>query len=145
MGEPYSTYAFADVSCVINHPSVGSFDVNGEGVGSITFAMANDVTEHDLAADGTVMVSKIKAGNGTIVIEAQQTSSLHKWLTKAYNYLKAASSSEWAEMSIMASSPAMQVTHDCSGVSFQKRSDKPYQAQGQTISWTLMCAVMDEH
>jgi hypothetical protein len=46
-------------------------------------------------------------------------------------------------MGIMATSPAMQVTHDCSGVSFQKRGDKPYQAQGQMI-WTLMAAVMRE-
>lgn len=144
MGQPYTIYAFEDVSCVIKHPSVGTFDVNGEGVGSITFAMANDVTSHDVAADGTVMVSKMKTGNGTIAIETQQTSSLHKWLTKAYNYLMAANAGEWAGMSIMTNSPVMQVTHDCTGVSFQKRSDKPYQQQGQRVTWTLMSAVMKE-
>ena len=140
----YSTYAFQDLSCTIRHPSVGSFDVNGEGVGSITFAMTNDTTEHEVAADGTVMISKIKSGNGTIVIEAQQTSSLHKWLTKAYNYIEGANAREFASMGIMANSPVMQLTHDCSGVSFQKRADKPYQAQGQMVTWTLMAAVMQE-
>ena len=145
MGVGYSTYAFEDVSCVLRHPSVGSFAVNGAGVGSITFAMTNDVTEHETAADGTVMVSKIKSGNGTIVIEVQQTSPLHQWLTKFYNYVTVASSTEWAQMGILASSPAMQVTHDCSGVSPQKRGDKPYQAQGQMVSWTLMAAIMREY
>lgn len=144
MGQSYTTYAFEDVSCTIKHPSVGVVNANGEGVGSITFAMANDVSSHDVAADGTVMVSKVKVGNGTIAIECQQTSVLHKWLTKAYNYLMAANAKEWASMSIMANSPAMQVTHDCSGVSFQKRGDKPYQAQGQRVTWTLMSAVMKE-
>lgn len=144
MGEAYTTYAFEDVSCVIKHPSVGTFDVNGEGAGSITFAMSGDVTEHDVAADGTVMVSKIRVSNGTIAIETQQTSSLHKWFTKAYNYLMGANAREWAEMSVMATSPAMQVTHDCAGVSFQKRGDKPYQAQGQRVTWTLMSANMKE-
>lgn len=144
MGQPYSTYSFQDVSCTIKHPSVGTIDVNGEGTGSITFAMASNVTEHDTASDGTVMASKIKTSSGTIAIECQQTSSLHKWLTKAYNYLMATNPKEWLGISVMATSPAMQVTHDCSGVSFQKRGDKPYQAQGQRVTWTLMSANMKE-
>jgi len=145
MGEGYGTYSFEDISCTLKHPSIGVFDVNGAGVGSITFAMTNDVTEHENGADGTVMISKIKATNGTIVIEAQQTSELHQWLTKAFNYLEGASSSEYAKMGVMAYSPAMKVNHDAAGVTFQKRGDKGYQAQGQMVSWTLMSARMREY
>ena len=145
MSEAYSTYAFEDLSCIIKHPSVGTFNPQGEGFGSITFAMSGDVTAHDVAADSTVMISKMRVGNGTIAITTQQTSSLHQWLTKAYNYCMGAPSSEWAKTAIMANSPAMKVTHDCSGVSFQKRGDKPYQAQGQMITWTFMSAVMKEY
>ena len=140
----YTTYAFEDLSCVIKHPSAGQFDLQGTGAGSITFAMANDVSAHDLAADGTVMVSKIKAGNGTVAIEVQQTSDLHKWLTKLYNYLTAASSDEWAQTSLMATAPNMQTTHECDGMSVQKRGDKAYQQQGQRVTWTFMAADMKE-
>lgn len=140
----YSTYSFEDLACTLRHPSAGVFNLQGAGTGSITFAMTNDVTEHETAADGTVMVSKIKAGNGTIVIEAQQTSDIHQWLTRLYNYLVAANAREWASIAVMATSPAMQITHQCAGVSFQKRGDKPYQAQGQMVSWTLMAAEMQE-
>ena len=64
----YSTYAFEDLSVTLSHPSVGQFLFQGTGIGSITFAMANDSSSHDVAADGSVMTSKIKAGNGTVTI-----------------------------------------------------------------------------
>ena len=136
----YTTYSFADVFVVFSHPSIGQYIANGEGLGSITIAMSTDRTTHDVASDGSVMVSKIKGRNGTISVEAQQTSSLQKWLLKAYNYLESAKAANWAKMSIVVRSPMMQELDICTGVSFNKIADNVRQAQGQKRTWTLMAA-----
>lgn len=136
----YTTYSFTDVTFSIHHPGVGRFSANGEGLGSINISMTNDRSAHDIAADGTVMVSKIKSRNGTITITAQQTSSLHKWLTKWSNYLDGSDTSAWAETTIIIRAPKMGDLITVQGVSPQKMPDKPYQAQGQNISWAMMAA-----
>lgn len=140
-----STYSFADLSVVLTHKAMGQLTLQGAGLGSIQFNMANDVSSQDVSADGSVMTSKVTADNGTVVLSVQQTSEAHAWLTKLYNYLKPASAIEWAGISLLATSPAMQVTHEGSHMSFQKRADKGYQAQGQQVSWTLMVGELKEY
>ncbi|HBC94296.1 MAG TPA: DUF3277 domain-containing protein [Pelotomaculum sp.] len=136
----YTTYSFADVSVVIKHPSVGRITANGEGLGNISISMATDRTAHDVAADGTVMVSKIRGRNGTVSIATQQSSSLNRWLKKWYNYLETADADEWADATITIRSNVMDDHHTITGVSPQKQPDRPYQAQGQQVTWTLMAA-----
>lgn len=140
----YTTYSFADVAGVISHSAVGQYVATGEGTGSISVSMTTDRTAHDVAADGTVMVSKIKGRNGTITIAVQQTSALNKWLLKLYNYLEQAATPEWAGINITLRSATMQDLVRATGVSFQKLPDKPFQAQGQQVSWVLMAADIDQ-
>jgi hypothetical protein len=104
--------------------------------------MTTDKTVHEVAADGTVMISKILGNNGTVVLALQQTSQLHKYLLKWYNYANSESNpiSAWADMTITISSANLGDTTTCTGVSPQKLPTRPYQAQGQSVSWTLMCA-----
>lgn len=131
-------YSFSDVSMTISHPAVGQFLANGAGVGSITVSMSTDRTTHDVAADGRVMVSKVKGRNGSIAIAVQQDSELNRWLTKLFNYLDFAPASVWADIRIILRSPSMQELVTATSVSFQKLADKPYQSQGQQLSWNLM-------
>lgn len=140
-----TTYSFQDLNANFSHPSVGQISMNGEGIGSITITRANDVTAHDVSADGSVMISKIKSKNGTIAISVQQSSPLNKWLDRVYNYLEVASSSEWAKASIILRHLTLGEGTVCTGVSFQKRADKPYQAQGQQVTWNLMAANIDDN
>lgn len=135
-----STYSFADVSISIAHQNVGAYSASGEGIGSISISMTSDRSAHDIAADGSVMVSKIRARNGLITISVQQTSSLNRWLTKWYNYLEAASTSVWADTTIIVRAPKMGDLITLKGVTPQKLPDRPYQAQGQNVSWALMAA-----
>lgn len=135
-----STYSFLDLTGSISHPAVGVYTFTGEGIGEMTVTMATDRTAHDVAADGAVMVSKLAGSNGTITIQAQQTSALHNWLLNWYNYLYAADTDEWAETNILIRAPKMGKSHVAVGVSPQKIGDQPYQAQGQRVSWSLMCA-----
>jgi hypothetical protein len=114
--------------------------MNGEGMGSITTAMTNDRTAHDVAGDGSVMVSKIRAHNGAVSLTVQQTSSINDWLLKWHNYIDGADASEWADAKIIIRAPYMKRMVTCIGVSPQKLADLPYQAQGQNVTWSLMAA-----
>jgi fumarylacetoacetate (FAA) hydrolase family protein len=140
----HSTYAFEDLHVTITHAAIGQLSLQGTGIGTITFTMTNDVSAHDLAADGSVMTSKMKAANGTIAIAVQQTSDAHAWFTRLYNHLMPAYSSEFAQISLMATAPNMQVTHTAENMAIQKRPDKPYQQQGQQVTWTFLAADLDE-
>jgi hypothetical protein len=106
--------------------------------------MANDVSVHDLAADGSVMTSKIEAGNGSVAIQTQQTSEFHHWMIKAYQYVTGAPAREWARFGIICVAPDMMATHEGSYMSIQKRADKPYQQQGQQVTWTFLCGKLVE-
>lgn len=136
----YNTYSFEDVTCSFEHPGVGAASSTGAGIGSISIAMANDKTAHDVAADGAVMISKLAGKNGTVAISVQQTSQLHKYFMKWYNYVDTAPASEWASMTITIKSNNLGDSSVCVGVSPQKLADRPYQAQGQQVTWNLMCA-----
>jgi len=135
-----TTYSFADVTLTINHPKVGKYIASGGGIGSINLSMSNDRTVHDIAADGSVMVSKIRARNGQLSLAIQQTSPLNKWLTKWFNYLETASTSAWADTTVTIRCPVMGDSKILTGVSPQKQADVPYQAQGQQVTWNLMAA-----
>lgn len=136
----YNTYSFEDVTCSFEHPGVGAASSTGAGIGSISIAMANDKTAHDVAADGVVMISKIAGKNGTVAVTVQQTSQLQKYFMKWYNYVDTAPASEWAGMTITIKSNNLGDSSVCVGVSPQKLADRPYQAQGQQVTWNLMCA-----
>ncbi len=135
-----STYSFLDVTGSIHSELAGDYIFTGEGAGSISISKSTDRTSHDVAADGSVMVSKIAGNNGTITIEVQQTSPLHKWLEQWYTLIWNGATSHWADTTILIRNSTMNISHYCTGVSPQKEPDTPYQSQGQRVTWTLMCA-----
>ena len=139
----HTTYSFKDVSLVLSHPSVGMITVTGEGVGSVTVSRANDVTQHDLAADGSVMVTKVVTKNGALAIAIQQTSAAHKWLKKLYDYLENAPTDEWNKASGILKNPALGETINMKGLSPQKRPDAAFQQAGQQVTWNLMATEID--
>jgi hypothetical protein len=67
-------YSFSDASLVLEHPSLGYITLVGKGIGTATLAMTGDRTAHDVAADGRVMVSKIKDRRATLGLQLQQDS-----------------------------------------------------------------------
>ena len=134
----YSTYSFTDTSLVLSHPKVGQYVFNGQGLGSVTVSRANDNTQHDIAADGSTMTSKIVTKNGTLAITIQQTSPAQMWLKKWYNYLVAAPTNEWASTNAVFSVPATGERFNITGISPQKIPDAVFQQAGQQVTWTLM-------
>lgn len=143
MGGEQTTYSFLDSSIIISHPSYGPHILNGESIGQLTIDMAGDVTIHDVASDGSVMISKIAQNNGSITIEIQQTSSGYKYLLGLYNYLKGAPTEEWALTDIKCRNIADGTSHTLTGVSPQKKPTKVYSKQGQNVSFSWMAANID--
>jgi hypothetical protein len=139
------TYSFSDYTAVVAHPSVGQKVLTGAGIGDLNVTMANDVTTHDVAADGAVMISKIKAGNGALAFNVQHTSDANEWFQKWYNYLTAANSAEWAKTTVTLRNNVTGIVEvNATGVSPQKRADKNMQAQGQRVMWNLMAKHIDQ-
>lgn len=136
----YNVYSFEDVTSSFSHPAVGAASSTGAGVGSIGVSMTTEKTVHDMSADGVVMISKIAGKNGTMSIELQQTSELHKFFIKWYNYITNAPAAEFATMNVTIKSNNLGDSTVCTGVSPLKLADRPYSAQGQKITWTLMAA-----
>jgi len=135
----HTTYAFEDVALVFSHPSKGSLTLTGAGTGSVTVERSNDVTAHDLAADGSVMASKIQARNGTVTINVQQTSEGANWLRKLNQYLEVAASDQWTQAVCSITSKVMNVDISCTGVSPQKTPAAEFESQGQQVAFVYMC------
>ncbi len=134
----YSTYSFTDINATISHPSYGSYTIQGEGIGDLSISKVTDRSVHDVAADGNIMVSKVAGNNGNVAINAQQTSTLHNWLQGLFNYVWSADTSEWAEISLTVTAPKMSKTFYCTGGSFVKEPDEPFQSQGQRVNWSIL-------
>lgn len=135
-----TTYSFADTVGSIHSDAVGDYSFVGEGIGSLTISQTTDRTAHSIAADGSVMVSKIPGNNGTVTIECQQTSPLHEWLCKWFQTLWNSKTSEWAGTTIYVENTSTKTKHIITGVSPTKQPDVPYQTQGANITWQLMAA-----
>ena len=140
MDAALSTYSFLDVVGSIHCDLLDDYTFTGKGVGSITISKSTERTQHDIAADGSVMVSKIAGNNGTVTIEVQQTSPLNIWLNKWFQTLWNSKTSKWADTTILIQNTHLGTSHVCMGVSPSKEPDTPYQSQGGRVTWQLMCA-----
>lgn len=144
-----STYSFKDLVGVLTNPILGApFQIVGGniGIGSINIRMTTSRTEHETAADGTVMPSYVAGNAGEITIEVQQTSQLHHALLGLYNLLATAADNndlaQWVSTTITLRTILDGSGHLLQGVSFMKVPDKPYAAKGQNVTWTLMSALV---
>lgn len=140
-----TTYSFKDLTGAFAHPLAGTYAFVGQkGLGQISISMSTEKTAHDVAADGSVMVSHIAGDNGSVSIEVQQTSDLHAFLLTWYNLIKTAAQnsdvSNWATGAITMRNLVDGSTHIVKGISPSKNPDKTYAAQGGRITWALMAA-----
>ena len=134
----HSTYSFTDINATISCPGYGSFSIQGEGVGNMDVSKMTDRTVHDVAADGSIMASKIAGNNGTITVNAQQTSSLHKFMQGMFNYCWQADTSAWTTISLTIEAPKMGKTFYGTGGSFVKEPNESLQSQGQLVAWPIL-------
>ena len=135
-----TTYSFLDLSGAIASATLGAYVFTGKGVGQVVVTMTEEKTEHNVAADGVVMVSKRAGHNGRVQIQCQQTSDIHKWLLAAYNSMYLADSGDWANISATLRNSSDGTSHLCTGISFGKVPDKTYAASGGMVTWEMFAA-----
>lgn len=132
-----TTYSFADYN--FNVISVlGTYSVQGKGIGSATVTMSTAKSVQTVGADGSVMTSKIAGDNGTIAIQVQQTSGFNTFMTKLYNTLKASPSSVWTSTQFTITNSVQKEVCTCIGCSPENLPEKPMQAEGQLITWVWL-------
>ena|SRR5271170_5800758 len=141
------TYSFKALTGVLVNPAFGvTIPLTGGNIraGKFIVRMITERTEHDVAADGTVMPSYLAGDNGAVEIEVQETSVLHQGLLALYNLCVLAANNDdvsgWAATVISFRFLVDGSQHVLQGVSFQKIPDKPYEARGQRITWNMMAA-----
>lgn len=140
-----NVYSFKDSSGGFADPDAGPFAFAGQiGVGKFTVAMARERTAHNVAADGDVMVSYIADDSGSVDIEVQQTSALHKfllnWLNLKITRANNGDVSTWAAATLSIRNITTGTSHTLTGISPGKMPDMPYEAQGQNVTWHLPAA-----
>lgn len=133
-----TTYSFADYNFTVVSP-IGTYSVQGNGIGSATVTMSTGKSTHSVGADGSVMTSKIAGDNGSITIQVQQTSGFNTYMTKLYNLLKSAPSSVWTSTQFLITNNVQKEVCTCIGCSPENLPEKPMQAEGQMITWTWLC------
>lgn len=143
-------YSFSGLVGSITNPLITSFPITGDnsGISKVTITMEGDVTSHERAADGSVMVSAINATNGSLQIETFQNSATDEFLIGWYNTLNTLKSqhvvTNWANTVISLVDTASGRSFTLSGVSPKKLPDRSYAVQGGTVSWDLMAAQITE-
>lgn len=140
-----STYSFKDVVGSFSHPLAGVQTFAGQiGLGTFVVKNAQERTHHDVASDGTVMISYISGSNGSMEIEMQQNSELHHFLLDWYNLIVVAAENgnvaNWASAVISLNSTLDSASHLLTGVSPSKIPDKTYAQSGGKVTWNLMAA-----
>jgi hypothetical protein len=146
-GPVQTTYSMKDLVGVLTNPVLPvPFQLAGGyvGIAELTIRMLTQRTEHEVAADGSVMPSYISGANGEVTINVQQTSAIHHLLLGLYNQLTTLAETDelaaWAATTISFRTVLDGALHVLSGCSFQKIGDKPYAAKGQNVTWVLMSA-----
>lgn len=134
-----TSYSFVDVSCIVSHPLIGQRQFTGESSESVTVAYTDDRTQSAIAADGSVMHSKIVSSRGTVTLELQQTSTNNTWLTNAVNVVDNASTPDWSHWTItIVENFDNGIKTVASYCALQKRPDRKDAQNGDNISWPFL-------
>ncbi len=131
-------YDFSQCVLVLRHESLGTLTVTGSGLGTCTVRMTGDRTLQDLAADGTVMTSKVKDRRGSFTLQLQQTSESNLTLLRWYNYLETAPAAEWDKITVSLTAPNTGERYTGARSAFLKLPDRAYSARGALQTWTLI-------
>ena len=75
----YNVYSLPDCKSVLYHPDVGTANLHQCGMGKIVVSATGDLTSHTTAADGYIVVNKLKTTNGTVTLEVLGDDFLRRW------------------------------------------------------------------
>lgn len=141
-----TTYSFKDLVGAMVFALYGEIIIAGGnvGTGQVSIEMLTESTELETASDGSVMTSAIPGESAAIVIDCQQTSSLHKALLAARNLnlaaMNAGDVSQWATGTGEYRNVVDGTSHTATGISFSKIPPKVYGSRGAMVQWRLFAS-----
>ena len=134
------TYSFEDTTVNINHPGFENYSAYGTGIGSLSITFNTNNSSHSIAADKTVVVSKVTVHDGSVSFTVLQNSDFHKWLKRWADFIENAATSQFALSTLDITNKSTGASYHCVGVTHQKKPDEQFQSTAQDVTWTLMCA-----
>jgi hypothetical protein len=140
-----TTYSYKALVGSFTDPDVGIYLFQGqEGIKHLVIGNTVDRTVHDVAADGTVMISYVSGAPAYLDIECQQNSSLQEflvdWANTKYTEGELGDLTTYAAASIFFTDTISGATHILTGVAPLKIPDKSYGPTGGSVTWKLMAA-----
>ena len=141
----YNVYSLPDVKSVLYHPDVGTANLHLCGIGKITVSAAGDLTSHTVAADGYIVVNRLKSTNGTITLEVPQN-SLGDWFLRRWARWQknCQDPSRVALGSLTIQDVAGGFTVVCTGVSLQKVPERTFDRTATNLVVTLLATTITE-
>lgn len=140
----FSTYSLVDIITTINHPDVGKFCLSDGGGGRITISHSGDMFSNTRTATGYVTVNKMRAVDGTCVLEIPTNSDSDKFLRKWITYIENCPTKNSAVTSLTLYDPVGERTITLIGVVPQKKPDENYDQTAGNRSYALLYAEMEE-
>ena len=141
----YNIYSLPDCRTVLYHPDVGTANLHQCGHGRITVSAAGDPTSHTVAADGYIVVNRLKSTNGTITLEIPQN-SLGDWFLRQWaKWQKNCQDPSWialGTLTIQGAAGGFSVV--CTGVTMQKVPDRVFDRTGTNLTCTLLATTITE-
>lgn len=141
----FTTYSFSDLSGSLTHPLVGAYLFTGQGVGQLQFQPNVDMTIHEYGIGGIVLLTKVPATGGKLIISCQQSSMVNKWLLYTLGQISGADNAmqEWGRMTGLIRNIQDGSHFTLRGISFTGIPPHTWAATGGQIVWELMYASLD--
>ena len=135
----HTTYSFDDIDFTITLADE-SYTMAGDGIGELTYEYLPTTSVQDVAADASVMTSKIIARNARFTFSTQQTSFLHKYFISKFNDLNNRSTEDWAEGTVVITDRLNNIIIRAEHLAFEKPAGATFAAEGGRTSWPFVAA-----
>lgn len=133
-------YSFEECTVTFKHPTYGVYTAYGSGIGNFSITYENNVVDHQISADLSVVISKHAIKNGSITFEVLQSTDFNNWLKGWANHIENGPIENFAMTDITIKNRTTGDTYYCTGCTHQKIADQSYQSDAQTRSWTVLAA-----
>jgi hypothetical protein len=139
------TYSFKDIVGVFTNTVLPPFPLGGEaGLDKIEVEMSRDRVNLKVAADAGMMMSYLAGANGTMLVTCQETSPLDAYLVNyvdiIYSQADKANLLNFAAGQWLISDIINARSHRAVGAIPLKIPNRPYEGEGQNVTWTFICA-----
>lgn len=135
-----TVFSFDEISAVLYHPAMGSFQFVGNGVDSITINQAQDRYSDTSSADATISRSTNLSQNGTFVISVVPNSQNHKTLLEYEKRMKMLGVKEEQKTELTLDDRMLGQVDQYVGCALQRSPSRAYNAMGQNIEYVFLFA-----